>query len=63
MKKKVSNNNNNNSKNTNSKVYFVKTDTESEKEEKDLKYGTKLISWHVKTYNLYSDGSKKVVDE
>lgn len=63
VNKKVSNNNNNNSKNTNSKVYFVKTDTESEKEEKDLKYGTKLISWHVKTYNLYSDGSKKVIDE
>ena len=63
VNKKVSNNNSNNSKNTNSKVYFVKTDTESEKEEKDLKYGTKLISWHVKTYNLYSDGSKKVIDE
>lgn len=63
VNKKVSNNNNNKSKNTNSKVYFVKTDTESEKEEKDLKYGTKLISWHVKTYNLYSDGSKKVIDE
>lgn len=34
-----------------------------EKEEKDLKYGTKLTSWHVKTYNVYSDGSKKKVNE
>lgn len=52
-----------NTKNNNNKVKFVKEETETEKEEKDLKYGTKLTSWHVKTYNVYSDGSKKKVNE
>ena len=53
-------NNNNNNKN---KVKFVKEETESVKETKELKYGTILNSWHVKTYKLYSDGSKKTVNE
>lgn len=68
LKKQTSNKTNtetkNNTKNNNNKkVKFVKEETETEKEEKDLKYGTKLTSWHVKTYNVYSDGSKKLVDE
>ena len=53
-------NNNNNNNNT---VKFVKEETESVKETKELKYGTILNSWHVKTYKLYSDGSKKTVNE
>jgi len=47
----------------NNKVKFVKEETESVKETKELKYGTILNSWHVKTYKLYSDGSKKIVNE
>lgn len=47
----------------NNKVKFVKEETESVKETKELKYGTILNSWHVKTYKLYSDGSKKTVNE
>ncbi len=49
--------------NNNNKVKFVKEETESVKETKELKYGTILNSWHVKTYKLYSDGSKKTVNE
>ena len=56
-------NNNNNNNNNNNKVKFVKEETESVKETKELKYGTILNSWHVKTYKLYSDGSKKTVNE
>ena len=52
-----------NNNNDNNKVTFVKEDTESVKETKELKYGTILNSWHVKTYKLYSDGSKKIVNE
>ena len=63
LKKQTSNTKNNNNSNDNNKVKFVKEETETEKEEKDLKYGTKLTSWHVKTYNVYSDGSKKKVNE
>lgn len=63
LKKQTSNTKNNNNRNDNNKVKFVKEETETEKEEKDLKYGTKLTSWHVKTYNVYSDGSKKKVNE
>lgn len=48
---------------TDNKVTFVKEETESVKETKELKYGSILNSWHVKTYKLYSDGSKKLVDE
>ena len=59
---KTSTENKNNKKN-NDKVKFVKEETETEKEEKDLKYGSKLTSWHVKTYNAYSDGSKKLINE
>lgn len=55
--------NNNNNNNNNNKVKFVKEETESVKETKELKYGTILNSWHVKTYKLYSDGSKKTVNE
>ncbi len=54
---------NNNNNNNNNKVKFVKEETESVKETKELKYGTILNSWHVKTYKLYSDGSKKTVNE
>lgn len=57
------NNNSNDNKTKNNKVKFVKEETEKEKEEKDLKYGSRLTSWHVKTYNVYSDGSKKLIDE
>lgn len=57
------NNNSNDNKTKNNKVKFVKEETEKEKAEKDLKYGSKLTSWHVKTYNVYSDGSKKLIDE
>lgn len=57
------NNNSNDNKTKNNKVKFVKEKTEKEKEEKDLKYGSRLTSWHVKTYNVYSDGSKKLIDE
>lgn len=53
----------NNNNNNNNKVKFVKEETESVKETKELKYGTILNSWHVKTYKLYSDGSKKAVNE
>ena len=49
--------------NNNNKVKFVKEETESVKETKELKYGTILNSWYVKTYKLYSDGSKKTVNE
>lgn len=49
--------------NNNNKVKFVKEETESVKETKELKYGTILNSWHVKTYKLYSDGSKKTINE
>ena len=59
---KTSTKNKDNTKN-NDKVKFVKEETETEKEEKDLKYGSKLTSWHVKTYNAYSDGSKKLINE
>ena len=59
---KTSTENKDNTKN-NDKVKFVKEETETEKEEKDLKYGSKLTSWHVQTYNVYSDGSKKLIDE
>ena len=52
-----------NNNNNNNKVKFVKEETESVKETKELKYGTILNSWHVKTYKLYSDGSKKTVNE
>lgn len=45
------------------KVVLVDTDTESIKSEEELKYGTKLIIWKVSTYNIYSDGSKKKIDE
>ena len=54
---------NNNNNNNNNKVKFVKEETESVKETKELKYGTILNSWHVKTYKLYSDGSKKTVNK
>ena len=57
------NQSNNNSSSNNNKVTFVKKETETEKEEKDLKYGSRLTSWHVKNYNVYSDGSKKLIDE
>lgn len=57
------NNNSNDNKTKNNKVKFVKEETEKEKAEKDLKYGSRLTSWHVKTYNVYSDGSKKLIDE
>lgn len=53
----------NDNKTNNNKVKFVKEETESVKETKELKYGTILNSWHVKTYKLYSDGSKKTVNE
>lgn len=59
---KTSTENKDNTKN-NDKVKFVKEETETEKEEKDLKYGSKLTSWHVQTYNVYSDGSKKLINE
>ena len=66
LKKQTSNKTNTGTKNNkknNDKVKFVKEETETEKEEKDLKYGYKLTSWHVKTYNAYSDGSKKLINE
>lgn len=66
LKKQTSNKTNTGTKNNkknNDKVKFVKEETETEKEEKDLKYGSKLTSWHVKTYNAYSDGSKKLINE
>ena len=59
---KTNTENKDNTKN-NDKVKFVKEETETEKEEKDLKYGSKLTSWYVKTYNVYSDGSKKLINE
>lgn len=62
-KNNTKNNNSNDNKTKNNKVKFVKEETEKEKEEKDLKYGSRLTSWHVKTYNVYSDGSKKLIDE
>ena len=62
-KNNTKNNNSNDNKTKNNKVKFVKEETEKEKAEKDLKYGSKLTSWHVKTYNVYSDGSKKLIDE
>ncbi len=55
--------NDNKTNNNSNKVKFVKEETESVKETKELKYGTILNSWHVKTYKLYSDGSKKIVNE
>lgn len=55
--------NTNETQTNNNKVKFVKEETESVKETKELKYGTILNSWHVKTYKLYSDGSKKIVNE
>lgn len=55
--------NNNKTNNNSNKVKFVKEETETVKETKELKYGTILNSWHVKTYKLYSDGSKKIVNE
>lgn len=55
--------NDNKTNNNSNKVKFVKEETESVKETKELKYGTILNSWHVKTYKLYSDGSKKTVNE
>lgn len=56
-------NNTNNSKSNNNKVTFVKDETETEQETKDLKYGVKINVWHTKKYKLYSDGSKKLVNE
>lgn len=61
--KKTTNETQTNNNNNNNKVKFVKEETESVKETKELKYGTILNSWHVKTYKLYSDGSKKTVNE
>ena len=61
--KKQSSLENKKSTKTNNKVTFVKKETESEKEKKDLKYGVKLYVWHVKKYNIYSDGSKKLINE
>ncbi len=55
--------NDNKTNNNSNKVKFVKEETESVKETKELKYGTILNSWHVKTYKLYSDESKKIVNE
>ena len=55
--------NDNKTNNNSNKVKFVKEETESVKETKELKYGTILNSWNVKTYKLYSDGSKKIVNE
>ena len=55
--------NDNKTNNNSNKVKLVKEETESVKETKELKYGTILNSWHVKTYKLYSDGSKKTVNE
>lgn len=55
--------NTNETQTNNNKVKFVKEETESVKETKELKYGTILNSWHVKTYKLYSDGSKKTINE
>lgn len=55
--------NDNKTNNNSNKVKFVKEETESVKETKELKYGTILNSWHVKTYKLYSDGSKKTINE
>ena len=53
----------NDNKTNNNKVTFVKEETESVKETKELKYGSILNSWHVKTYKLYSDESKKIINE
>ena len=62
-KNNANNNQSNNNSSNNNKVTFVKEETETEKEEKDLKYGSRLTSWHVKNYNVYSDGSKKLINE
>lgn len=63
VKNKKTTNETQTNNNNNNKVKFVKEETESVKETKELKYGTILNSWHVKTYKLYSDGSKKTVNE
>lgn len=63
VKNKKNTNETQTNNNNNNKVKFVKEETESVKETKELKYGTILNSWHVKTYKLYSDGSKKTVNE
>ena len=57
------NQSNNNSSSNNNKVTFVKKETETTKETKELNYGTILNIWHIKTYKVYSDGSKKLIDE
>ena len=63
VKNKKTTNETQTNNNNNNKVKFVKEETESVKETKELKCGTILNSWHVKTYKLYSDGSKKTVNE
>lgn len=63
IKNKKNTNETQTNNNNNNKVKFVKEETESVKETKELKYGTILNLWHVKTYKLYSDGSKKTVNE
>lgn len=63
VKNKKTTNETQTNNNNNNKVKFVREETESVKETKELKYGTILNSWHVKTYKLYSDGSKKTVNE
>lgn len=63
VKNKKTTNETQTNNNNNNKVKFVKEETESVKETKELKYGTILNSWHVKTYKLYSDGSKKTINE
>lgn len=51
--------NNNKEKNTKNNVKFVKRESEVSEEQSDFKYGIKAVVKTTKTYDLYSDGSKK----
>lgn len=51
--------NNNKEKNTKNNVKFVKRESEVSEKQSDFKYGIKAVVKTTKTYDLYSDGSKK----
>lgn len=62
-KNNTNKNQSNNNSSNNNKVTFVKKETETTKETKELNYGTLLYIWHIKTYKVYSDGSKELTNE
>lgn len=51
--------NNNKEETTKNSVKFVKRESEVSEEQSDFKYGIKAVVKTTKTYDLYSDGSKK----